>query len=237
MIGQFFLAILDFYDRIDNTLLKVKKGKFMKLKSIKKMKKITNDFKDVNLFNFKNVFRYFRKIFFTWFSLKIVLLCLILSSLAVTQNFEIILVLGILGTFTSSCVVATLRTIKEYPKLIEYGKLLVSEDSDIKRQKVILEKKINKKHYNDKPKEIKEEKLNLDLEFLESIKELYLSLDSTDVDARTIKLDMLKLNTLRNSYPTFYNKELIINQVNEILEELKNIEEKHKVSSLKRKRY
>lgn len=209
----------------------------MKLKSMKEMKKITKDFKDDNLFNFKNVFRYFRKIFFTWFSLKIFLLCLILSSLAATQNFEIILTLGILGTFTSSCVVATLRTIKEYPKLIEYGKLLVSENNDIKAQKVILEKKINKKHYDVKTKEIKEETLNLDLEFLENMKDLYLSLDSTDTDAKIIRLDMLKLNTLRNSYPSFYNKELIINQVNEILEELKNIEEKHKVSSLMRKRY
>ena len=170
-------------------------------------------------------------------SLKIFLLCLILSSLAATQNFEIILTLGILGTFTSSCVVATLRTIKEYPKLIEYGKLLVSENNDIKAQKVILEKKINKKHYDVKTKEIKEETLNLDLEFLENMKDLYLSLDSTDTDAKIIRLDMLKLNTLRNSYPSFYNKELIINQVNEILEELKNIEEKHKVSSLMRKRY
>ena len=209
----------------------------MKLKSMKEMKKITKDFKDDNLFNFKNVFRYFRKIFFTWFSLKIFLLCLILSSLAATQNFEIILTLGILGTFTSSCVVATLRTIKEYPKLIEYGKLLVSENNDIKAQKVILEKKIKKKHNDVKPKELKEETLNLDLEFLENMKDLYLSLDSTDTDAKIIRLDMLKLNTLRNSYPSFYNKELIINQVNEILEELKNIEEKHKVSSLMRKRY
>lgn len=209
----------------------------MKLNSIKEMKQITKDFKDDNLFNFKNVFRYFRKIFFTWFSLKIFLLCLILSSLAATQNFEIILTLGILGTFTSSCVVATLRTIKEYPKLIEYGKLLVRENNNIKTQKVILEKKIKKKHYDVKPKEIKQETLNLDLEFLENMKDLYLSLDSTAADAKIIRLDMLKLNTLRNSYPSFYNKELIINQVNELLEELKNIEEKHKVSSLKRKRY
>ncbi len=209
----------------------------MKLNSVREMKQITKDFKDDNLFNFKNVFRYFRKIFFTWFSLKIFLLCLILSSLAATQNFEIILTLGILGTFTSSFVVATLRTIKEYPKLIEYGKLLVRENNDIKAQKVILENKIKKKHYDVKPKKLKEETLNLDLEFLENMKDLYLSLDSTDTDAKIIRLDMLKLNTLRNSYPSFYNKELIINQVNEILEELKNIEEKHKVSSLMRKRY
>lgn len=207
----------------------------MKLKSLKEIKKITKTFTEDNLFNFKNVFQYFGKIFILWFAIKIIILFLILASLSVTKNFNIILSLGILGTFTSSFWVASLKTLNEYPKLLKCGKLFIEKKPNEKRKRVVSVKKINKKHYENK-KNINPN-LELDLNFLENIKDLYLNLDPNENDYNLIRNNMQKLATLYKSYPSFYNKELIIEETDEIIADLKSILEKYNCNSLNRKRY